>query len=214
MVTRPLPCIPWEAEVSYPVRSNIICAFLSLRETGFAFLFQDGLCQVWGRGVEMPSSSRVFAKTSALPCTHLEEVALNKPTESSSEYAAFRRKEGGNDGLESTMFESGGDVRPWWLVDLETLNLVHTVEIMSRQNCCYERFHDVEFRVGLVRGTTDDFSAWPLLAFYKGPYTSADERINFTSPSMILGRYVVIQKISSDNQALQLVDVKVYGAYA
>ncbi|XP_037801504.1 fucolectin-like [Penaeus monodon] len=111
------------------------------------------------------------------------------------------------------MFESGGDVGPWWMVDLQSINLVHTVEILSRQNCCPERFHDVEFRVGLKRGTTDDFSSWPLLAFYLGPYSYADYRINFTSPSMILGRYVVIQKVSTDTQALQLIDVKVYGAF-
>lgn len=55
-----------------------------------------------------------------------------------------RRKEGGNDGDDSTMFESGGDVGPWWMVDLQSINLVHTVEILSRQNCCPERFHDVE----------------------------------------------------------------------
>ncbi|XP_063600054.1 uncharacterized protein LOC134776268 [Penaeus indicus] len=115
-----------------------------------------------------------------------------------------------NDASESTLFISHGSVaRPWWMVDLEDINLVDRVEVLPRSAYAY-RFHQVEVRVGSTPRVGEDFSEWPLLGFYEGPYTAAEGRLTITNETKLCGRYVVVQRVAAQVDLLELADVKVF----
>lgn len=69
-----------------------------------------------------------------------------------------------------------------------------------------------QIRVSSTPRNGEDFSSWNLIGQYAGPYTAAEWRLNFTHDIGICGRYVVVQKVSSDTDHLQIVDVRVYVA--
>ena len=40
------------------------------------------------------------------------------------------------------------ETSPWWTVDLEVLSAVSSVRVYNRRDCCSERLHNFEIRVG------------------------------------------------------------------
>ncbi|XP_047475459.1 uncharacterized protein LOC125029549 [Penaeus chinensis] len=111
----------------------------------------------------------------------------------------------------ASMYHSADAISsPWWLLDMQDFHLVFAVDVLTRQDAASTRFHDVQIRVGTKPRIGQDFSSWALLGEYKGPYVVGEGRLNFTSDAGLCGRYVVIHKISSDTDHLQLVDVKIY----
>ncbi|XP_069970830.1 uncharacterized protein [Penaeus vannamei] len=116
-----------------------------------------------------------------------------------------------NDASESTTFISHGSVaRPWWMVDLLDTNLVDRVEVLPRPGTFDYRFHQVEVRVGSTPRVGEDFSEWPLLGFYEGPYTSVEGRLTFASGTKLCGRYFVVQRVAAQVDLLELADGKVF----
>ncbi|XP_047475215.1 uncharacterized protein LOC125029411 [Penaeus chinensis] len=101
-------------------------------------------------------------------------------------------------------------MHPWWMIDLEDPKYVFSVDILPRQNSFRYRFHDIEVRVGFTPPTDDNFSHWLLLGFYKGRYSLDQGVITFTNSSGLCGQYVVVQRVSSDFDQLQLNEVQVF----
>ncbi|XP_066967522.1 uncharacterized protein [Macrobrachium rosenbergii] len=53
------------------------------------------------------------------------------------------------------MYHSANDHFPWWIVDLREMRAVHQIQIFTRQDCCYDRLHSLEVRIGSTLRTDD-----------------------------------------------------------
>ncbi|XP_042878726.1 pentraxin fusion protein-like [Penaeus japonicus] len=115
------------------------------------------------------------------------------------------------DGDISTMYHSANKVtHPWWMIDLQATVYVFSVDTITRQGGFEYRFHNIEVRVGFTPPSDEDFSSWLLLGFYQGPYSYDQGTITFSNSAGLCGRYVVVQRVSSDFDQLQLAEVQVF----
>ncbi|XP_069989549.1 uncharacterized protein [Penaeus vannamei] len=188
---------------------------------GMAFIYKDGTCDIYGPSqVDFSGQERLFRRLISPPPGPLEEVSRGKPSEATANYPSFYPHNAVDDS-DSTMYHSAnGIARAWWMIDLLQHRLVRAVEVLPRYDFApaVGRFHDVEkliepqIRVSSTPRNGEDFSSWNLIGQYAGPYTAAEWRLNFTHDIGICGRYVVVQKVSSDTDHLQIVDVRVYVA--
>ncbi|XP_064101023.1 fucolectin-like [Macrobrachium nipponense] len=113
--------------------------------------------------------------------------------------------------VDGKMYHSeSGLTTPWWIVDLGEVRTIHQVQIFTRQDCCSQRFHDVEVRVGQVLRVNGDLIPFTLMSTYDGPYDVTKGHIICNSVTGVIGRFLGIQKISNDTDHLQLSEVKVY----
>lgn len=90
---KPLPCFPWEAEVSYPVRSELNCASLALQDAAYAFIFQgeffyvlNSCCRADGRHMWImyisilgPMYSHAWSSLGYIIRLHVFILAILKP---------------------------------------------------------------------------------------------------------------------------------------
>ncbi|KAG0713388.1 6-pyruvoyl tetrahydrobiopterin synthase [Chionoecetes opilio] len=140
----------------------------------------NNTCTLYGEGLAAASSSNTFI---AFPAPHtLQDVATNKKAYASSnwEYDGNANPSYAVDTIETdeTMFHSMPEPSPWWLLDLHSTQRIHDVQILSRRECCSERFHNVEIRVGDRRRHDGDFSSYTLFSKYAGPYTPDQGRLS------------------------------------
>ncbi|XP_069970833.1 uncharacterized protein [Penaeus vannamei] len=200
----------------------------------------DGACAVGAARTDPRENPRRFAPFSAPDLTQTANIAQGKPFENCPMYSTSYYPQYANDASEATVFISHGSVaRPWWMVDLQDLNLVDRVEILPRQTASDYRFHQVEtylsmngflgvvqihssfdfsvsvcsprkVRVGSTPRVGEDFSQWPLLDFYEGPYSVSQGRLTFANGTKLCGRYVVVQRVAAQVDYLELADVKVF----
>ncbi|XP_063590555.1 uncharacterized protein LOC134767488 [Penaeus indicus] len=173
----------------------------------------NGTCDVYGPNqVDSNRDGRIFHRLSLPSLGALEEISRGKPAEASLHERSYA-PEYANDDSNTTMYHSAnGIARTWWMLDLLQQWKVYAVEILPRNDYlpAVGRFHDIEVRVGTTSRNGEDFSAWTLHGQYVGPYTVAQGRLRFMKSGGSSGRYLVIQKVSSDTDQLQIVDVRVY----
>ena len=81
----------------------------------------------------------------------LDNLAQEKPTRQSSLYADYYASNAvdgrkGKNVSQCTHTRTTSD--PWWRVDLEQVHPVSEVYILNRGDCCGDRLHGAEIRVG------------------------------------------------------------------
>ncbi|XP_063889727.1 uncharacterized protein LOC135116297 [Scylla paramamosain] len=192
--------------------SNTLCAMLCARKGAPKFAFTSGnTCILYGEGRVLNSFTHTFLTLP--PPDSLEDVATGKNARGSSvyeyKYIPSKAVDIETDETKNTMYHSQREKKPWWLLDLGEIRTIHAVEIISRQDCCPERLHDVEIRVGNYSST--DFSHYTLFSTYAGPYSVDQGRLSCVKADGVSGRFVAILKVKQPPipTPLQLVDVNV-----
>ncbi|XP_064120638.1 uncharacterized protein LOC135225238 [Macrobrachium nipponense] len=152
----------------------------------------------------------------SLDCLH--DIAQGKNTSSSSIYnpdsdSIYKTMvpEMAVDDSNSTIFHSVKEIRPWWLIDLGSERVFYHILILSRQDCCSERLHNFEIRLGNCLETPGNFSSFDLLNFFEGPYKKEDGFLMYTFPKSVKGRYLSLQIVADTEEILHLDTVKVIG---
>lgn len=156
-------------------------------------------------GVDSRRPKTLTLVGASIPPQHmLEDAALGKPTYSSSIHSGAFPTYNANDGNDGSMFHSLRNIQPWWMVDLGAERTIYNIIILTRHDCCYERFHDVEIRIGNTLRTDGDFSTHTLISFYKGPYTLDQGSLVYTFCNGIKGRYLSVKIESIKREFLQI----------
>ncbi|XP_013400585.1 fucolectin-like [Lingula anatina] len=150
-------------------------------------------------------------------CT--QNLAKGKPAYQSSNYQdvygnlfhASRAVDGNYDDyvFRGSCSHTKGGHGEWWLVDLETTARVVGVIITNRRDCCPDRLNNFEVRVGTSYDNSSSFTQYKLCASY--PEVAPVGNTSLSCESPLTGRYVLIIKVGSDDQALQLCEVEVHG---
>ncbi|XP_066942658.1 uncharacterized protein [Macrobrachium rosenbergii] len=196
---------------AHQVVSEIVCAAQTFTHKAVSYSYQDGVCTVYGVHERVYHEGVFFVQSSARPAKELEEVAHLKNTYAVPHYANWRKEMAVDGRIDNSMYHSdSGLTTPWWIVDLGEVRTIHQVQIFTRQDCCSERLHDVEVRVGRVLRVNGDLIPFTLMSTYGGPYNITEGHIICTSLTGVTGRFLSLQKISSDQDHLQLSEVKVY----
>nr|XP_027214625.1 uncharacterized protein LOC113807542 [Penaeus vannamei] len=212
MASRPMDCLPsYEDRIVRTARSKIHCSALCRSLLCLVFSYSDGVCDMRGVGLEDPADTRLYTKFSLPSLSPLQEVSRGKNVSSTPELYPWYIPENAIDGDNTTIYHGYNNIQhPWWMIDLQAPTYVFIVDIIPRQNSFEYRFHDIEVRVGVTPPIDDNFSLWPLLGFYKGPYELSQGVIRFANSTGICGQYVAVQRVSSDVDQLQLAEVLVF----
>ncbi|XP_062599430.1 fucolectin-like [Saccostrea cucullata] len=96
---------------------------------------------------------------------------------------------------------------PWIRIDLGRNYTVHEVEVFGRKDCCVERLHDLDIKVG------NDLHEMHLCGHFSGSCTRAGERITVFCPFNTAGRYVEIRIVEGWNNILSVAEVLVWGHF-
>ena len=111
------------------------------------------------------------------------------------------------------MCHTHAEKAPWLALDFGLPVSVEKIVINNRDNCCGDRFRNVEVRVAdqLPVSGQQKFMGGHLLASYKGPARTGDV-ITLTSSAKFAGRFVIIQ-INNDQGTgtLNLNEITVWG---
>ncbi|XP_037785619.1 uncharacterized protein LOC119581293 [Penaeus monodon] len=212
MASQLMVSIPGEVS-SFPLVTSTVCAMRCHQLHGVGYIYKDGTCDVYGLNqVYSSRDGRIFQRLSLPPLASLEEISRGKPAEGSLQFEDYTPNYAIDDSNITMYHSTDGIARAWWMVDLLQHWKVYAVEILPRYTELHTvgRFHNVEIRVGTTPRNGEDFSAWTLHGQYVGPYTVAQGRLTFMKSGGSSGRYLVIQKVSSDTDHLQICDVKVY----
>ncbi|XP_064120591.1 pentraxin fusion protein-like [Macrobrachium nipponense] len=133
----------------------------------------------------------------------LHDMAPGKNTFGSS-VSEGERPEKVTDGNDNSYFHSIREKRPWWVIDLGSERVIYHIMILTRQNCCSERLHDLEIRLGNNLEMNGDFSSYDLLYFYRGPYRKEEGFLMYTFAQGVKGRYLSLQIVAEEAEFLQL----------
>ncbi|XP_053630914.2 uncharacterized protein [Cherax quadricarinatus] len=207
----PTQCVSQQHQNNtYSVSFSVQCAVLSNLLGAVTHTFDDiNSCTLVGEGMMSTKSEVTYSSFPALET--LQEVARGKNTFGSPYYGEWVPSLA-VDGIEldSSMSHSdNGVVRPWWLVDLGTTHTLHEVLILSRRDQFSVRLHNVEIRVGNTFINNSDYTSYVLFSTYLGPYQINDGYLSCRRADGIVGRYVSIQRVTPEDDMLQLVEVKV-----
>ncbi|XP_068230881.1 uncharacterized protein [Palaemon carinicauda] len=200
---------------TYRTGSRIICASYSLLKKAVALSYEDGVCTIYGAGNGLYNKVSYYGAHLMPPAEDIEDVSRFKPAYSSQPLSeAYIARVAVNGNYEnSDRYESITDfAQPWWMVDLTEARLIYQVHIFTRQECCYERLHDLEIRIGQELISNGDLSSYTLMSTYAGPYNVTQGHVICSSLRGIGGRFLAIKKVSIDVDPLQLVEVRVYAA--
>ncbi|XP_046559675.1 fucolectin-like [Haliotis rubra] len=145
--------------------------------------------------------------------------ALGKPTTSSSNTGGSGRCVDGN--RDTNLFSgscwesSGGDMQPFWMVDLEANYFLSHVTITNRGDCCAERLHDLKIEVFVEDPVQFPTTLSFLCAMYEGPMpTGATE--NISCSCLTRGRYLRIEGLNrvNDQDRHTMCEVETFGTNA
>ncbi|XP_047472922.1 uncharacterized protein LOC125027800 [Penaeus chinensis] len=204
IMVSPNKCFVKGGVAIHKARSTLECSSMCISLRGFAYMFRDGMCEVRGVGLGTLKKSMKFS-----PIV-LEEVSRGKTPLSSEPYSDFYAEIKAIDDSDKSFFSNKNGVpQPWWALDLREVNLIHTVVILPMY-VGFGRFNDIGVFVGTQLPADGDFTKWPMLDHYQGPYSSGEGRVNFTCTNLISGRYVAVQRVSITYEKLELRDVRVY----
>ncbi|XP_068230925.1 pentraxin fusion protein-like [Palaemon carinicauda] len=170
-----------------------------------------GVCKIYGAGEGPHANSILFTIYLTPPVEKLEEIALSKPTYAVNHFGTRRKELAVNGIFVNDMYHSANNIsQPWWIVDLTEMRTIHQVQIFTRQDCCQERLHDVEIRIGQELASNGDLTSYTLMSTYKGPYDISQGHVICSHLKGVTGRFLGIKKISNDTDHLQLVEVRIY----
>ncbi|XP_013772954.1 fucolectin-like [Limulus polyphemus] len=165
----------------------------------------------------------------------INNVAKGKPTVQSSTYHDDTGKnydpDIAVDGQPNSVFDTClfqhtdfPDIYPWWQVDLQGIHLVWNVSILNREDCCDDRLHELDIRVGLTpishpAHKNKLYEKNPLCQHYSGAGIGAGEWAHFSCHFQpVIGRYVTIQIVQfcptckePDHNILTMCEVRVFG---
>ncbi|XP_068230879.1 uncharacterized protein [Palaemon carinicauda] len=210
--------IPDDVYMAFPSKehqaiSRINCALRAAAGMGLAYLYEGNICTVYGAGEYRYGNNTFFVPSEIPPVDDLEEVAQLKQTYASIHFKGWH-KDFAVDGIFGPqMYHSeNGIIRPWWIVDLAETRTIHQVQIFTRQDCCSNRFHDIQIRVGNTLDSSGEMTSYTLMSTYDGPYVLGQGHVICSLFRGVTGRYLGVKKVSGDGDHLQLLEVKVYAA--
>ena len=120
------------------------------------------------------------------------------------------RKDGSRTG---SMCHTRGEKTPWLALDFGQPVSVEKIVINNREDCCGDRFRNVEVWVAdqLPNSGHQKFTGGHLLASFKGPAKKGDE-ITLSSGTKFAGRFVIVQIDNGQRTGyLNLNEVTVWG---
>jgi len=79
--------------------------------------------------------------------TELDNAALFKPTDQSSDGYGYTGTQAVDGELASFSHTGDADLQPWWSVDLEGSWWIDSIQLHNRQDCCAERLYNIEVEV-------------------------------------------------------------------
>lgn len=143
----------------------------------------------------------------------MSDIALGKPAKQSSTldiYIANYAVDGnrGTDIIENRCSHTGGgDLNPWWMVDLQAVYYIKTVRIFNRgmDQLGIDVSHWLQ-NVTVTVGVTES-NVNTLCGFFPGPGTLA-QLVVIDCPTSTKGKFV---RISKPTEALTLCEVEVFG---
>nr|XP_045590548.1 uncharacterized protein LOC123752540 [Procambarus clarkii] len=189
---------------TYSAVSEIICAFHCYNKKALEYTYD---------GEGLGSSSQAVTYVESLLNETLEEIAYSKTTYTC---ATWDWKVGsfavdGRLDVDSMSENADTILYPWWVVDLGQARLISYLNIYTRQNCCSERFHDIEIRVGATLEASGNFSSYTLFSTYKGPYSTTLGSLYCFRKDGVVGRFISIQRVTPElADHLQLIEVFVW----
>ncbi len=138
-------------------------------------------------------------------------LALNKPTSQSSNYAGNFLSNKVNDGNINTFNATTYEANAWWEVDLGAVAIIRNIEIYNRINCCPERLDNSYIFVSDVPFTTANFDTTRRQATVDSYHIeTAGDTINLAINRT--GRYLRIQLAGTNY--LNISEFRVLGALA
>ncbi|XP_048253277.1 fucolectin-like [Haliotis rufescens] len=149
----------------------------------------------------------------------LPNLALNKPTEQSSEESSFT-SDLAVDGNYNTdihalscahVASDPGASLDWWQVDLQKIFTVLTVSVTNRGDCCHERLTNFTVEVHTSEPMTSSNTGIQVCYLHEGTVGSG-LTVDLTCAVNTIGRYVRIVKYNSGNEPLAFCEVVVRGA--
>ncbi|XP_068202925.1 uncharacterized protein [Palaemon carinicauda] len=194
------------------IPSDIRCSFEAQRAAALAFTFEDGTCSLFGSGVGTAGHVSIYQYDLIPSDDTIEEMARRKPTTASQAHSSYSPPEDAVDGSlnDADAYFSFPLVNPWWQVDLGEERLIYQIQIFTRQ-IAYERFHDVEVRVGNTAIHDGNFTSFSLLCTYTKIYVLGEGHLMCSRYKGVFGRYISIQITAATAEYLQLNEVSVYG---
>jgi len=114
--------------------------------------------------------------------------------------------------VDRNMCHTQNEPSPWLAIDYRTRIMVNRVEIFNREACCGESTKNVYVRVSneLPTSANEMFSGGSLLGHFAGPAFNG-QRIVITGRAAV-GRYVIVQMDNGEDSALNLKEVRAFGA--
>nr|XP_045588906.1 uncharacterized protein LOC123750850 [Procambarus clarkii] len=117
----------------------------------------------------------------------------------------------GDDNNLTTYYHSQpGLVYPWWVLDLGNTHIIHHINILPRPGYYSFRFHNIEVRVGNIREESGKFSSFSLFSTYVGPYSDTMGNLSCYRRDGVTGRYISVQRVTPEDDMLQISDVRVF----
>ncbi|XP_047736291.1 uncharacterized protein LOC125177838 [Hyalella azteca] len=144
----------------------------------------------------------------------LRNVALGKPSRSSSEFSSDFLPQRANDGVftqPSNIFHSlANDTLPFLVIDLGLEYVIEAVALMPRLVTYGTRFEDIEIRTGLTYVLGPDFSTYTLLALFPGPSPNPVTWVTTNLTVPVLGRYITVRRMAAPGEPLEVSELMVY----
>ena len=140
-------------------------------------------------------------------------LALNKPaSQSSTAYgsSASRAVDGNTDGswFASSVTHTNSEYRPWWEVDLDSVQNIGSIKLFNRTDCCSDRLSDFYVFVSDTSfGTNTDLSAMSSAANWSTYHSGGLSGDSLELSVNASGRYVRVQL--SGSNPLSLAEVQV-----
>ncbi|XP_062595648.1 fucolectin-1-like [Saccostrea cucullata] len=137
----------------------------------------------------------------------LQNVAYGKSASQSTDPSWGSTPLAGNavNGVFTDFTHTDLEKNPWIRINLGRNYTVHEVEVFGRKDCCFQRLHDVDIRVG------NDLHDMHLCGHFTGSCSRSGERIAVFCPFNTFGRYVQIQIVEGWNNYLSVAEVIVWG---
>ncbi|XP_033633071.1 uncharacterized protein LOC117294673 [Asterias rubens] len=166
---------------------------------------------------DQSSTSAIERETTIFWDCPVDFSIIGKPTEQSSthsvQYSSYKAVDGKgvtatqNGDCTHTTDKDGGDIDPWWRVDLEGEHCIRTITIINRIFCCSDRLTGAVARAGIDPIlTNNDICGEPVTAEQAAPLGGI---IEFKCDPPVRARHVFVDIPKDTPAKLQLCEVMV-----
>ncbi|XP_064645255.1 uncharacterized protein LOC135498766 [Lineus longissimus] len=162
----------------------------------------------------------VFCEIEVYDRNTLENLALQKNSESLSGKGGQYLAPNGNDGFPSSTFSDGScfqsadkplEEREWWRVDMGREYQVRKMTMTTRGDCCGESFFNVQFLVGKDFIAEDAYNDAFTECKYQQSIVPKGNIKDFFCKRPAVGRYAVVAKKTSMLSPLMFCELEVFG---